>query len=248
LYDLHDVDITFPELNNQYLKYSTTVSQWINSFINQDVYTYLNSSMSGINGITLTSNDTDLTFTFSLTENGVTPGEYNNVTVDEYGRVLSGTNVAYAPPTSGTSILYGNGSGGFDNVTVGSGLSFTTGTLSATSTVSSVSVATANGFAGTVATPTTTPVITLETTINGVIKGNGTAISLAVAGTDYSAGTSGLSTGIVKSTTGTGALTIAIASDFPILNQNTTGNAATATTSVNISGRHCWICSISDIS
>jgi hypothetical protein len=35
-----------------------------------------------------------------------------------------------APATSGTSILYGNGSGGFSNVTVGSGLSFTTGTLS----------------------------------------------------------------------------------------------------------------------
>ena len=37
----------------------------------------------------------------------------------------------YAPPTSGTSILYGNGSGGFSNVTVGTGLSFVSGTLSA---------------------------------------------------------------------------------------------------------------------
>lgn len=36
----------------------------------------------------------------------------------------------YAPPTSGTSILYGNGSGGFSNVTVGTGLSFVGGTLS----------------------------------------------------------------------------------------------------------------------
>ena len=42
----------------------------------------------------------------------------------------SGTD--YAPATSGTAILYGNGSGGFSNVTVGSGLSFSTGTLSAT--------------------------------------------------------------------------------------------------------------------
>ena len=41
----------------------------------------------------------------------------------------SGTD--YAPATSGSSILYGNGSGGFSNVTVGSGLSFTAGTLSA---------------------------------------------------------------------------------------------------------------------
>lgn len=45
------------------------------------------------------------------------------------------TALGYTPgtTTSGTSILYGNGSGGFSNVTIGSGLSFTTGTLSATS-------------------------------------------------------------------------------------------------------------------
>ena len=36
-----------------------------------------------------------------------------------------------SPATSGTSILYGNGFGGFNNVTVGSGLSFSSGTLSA---------------------------------------------------------------------------------------------------------------------
>lgn len=52
-------------------------------------------------------------------------------------------------------------------------------------TVSSVSVVSANGFAGTVATATTTPAITLSTTITGLLKGNGTAISAAVAGTDY---------------------------------------------------------------
>lgn len=41
----------------------------------------------------------------------------------------SGTD--YAPATSGSSILYGNGSGGFSNVTIGTGLSFSGGTLSA---------------------------------------------------------------------------------------------------------------------
>lgn len=44
-------------------------------------------------------------------------------------------------------------------------------------TVTSVSVVSANGFAGTVATATTTPAITLSTTITGVLSGNGTAIS-----------------------------------------------------------------------
>ena len=52
-------------------------------------------------------------------------------------------------------------------------------------TVTSVSVGTANGFAGTVANPTTTPAITLETTVTGLLKGNGTAVSAAAAGTDY---------------------------------------------------------------
>lgn len=52
-------------------------------------------------------------------------------------------------------------------------------------TVTTVSVVTANGFAGSVANATTTPAITLTTTITGILKGNGTAISAAVADTDY---------------------------------------------------------------
>ena len=58
-------------------------------------------------------------------------------------------------------------------------------------TVTTVSVATANGFAGTVANASTTPAITLTTSITGVLKGNGTAISAAVSGTDYAPATSG---------------------------------------------------------
>ena len=54
-----------------------------------------------------------------------------------------------------------------------------------TGTVTSASVVSANGFAGTVATATTTPAITLTTTVTGLLKGNGTAISAATANTDY---------------------------------------------------------------
>ena len=46
-------------------------------------------------------------------------------------------------------------------------------------TVTTVSVATANGFGGSVATATTTPVITLTTNLTGLLKGNGTAMSVA---------------------------------------------------------------------
>lgn len=56
---------------------------------------------------------------------------------------------------------------------------------SGSGTVTSVSVATANGFAGTVANATTTPAITLTTTVTGILKGNGTAISAATPSTDY---------------------------------------------------------------
>ena len=52
-------------------------------------------------------------------------------------------------------------------------------------TVTTVSVVSTNGFAGTVANATTTPAITMTTSVTGVLKGDGTAISAATAGTDY---------------------------------------------------------------
>jgi len=55
-----------------------------------------------------------------------------------------------------------------------------------------------------------------------VVKINGVALS-------------GLATGILKNTTATGVPSIAVAGDFPTLNQNTTGSAATLTTSRNFS-------------
>lgn len=72
-------------------------------------------------------------------------------------------------------------------VTIGSAAGTWDSAYSVTSagTVTSVSVATANGLAGTVATATTTPAITLTTTVTGLLKGNGTAISAATAGSDY---------------------------------------------------------------
>jgi len=102
----------------------------------------------------------------------------------------------YAPsPISNGQILIGDGPQArweATTLTPGSGVSITNAagaiTISATGsggTVTSVSVVSANGFAGTVATSTTTPAITLSTSVNGIIKGNGTALSAAVAATDY---------------------------------------------------------------
>lgn len=83
-------------------------------------------------------------------------------------------------------------------------------------TVTTASVVSANGFAGTVANATTTPAITITTTITGVLKGNATAISAATSGTDYAPGTAALGTGLLKSTTGTGVLSIATNTDLPV--------------------------------
>ena len=112
--------------------------------------------------------------------------------------ILFGAHTALSqgiPPT------YGPGSGGGGGgITIGSPISGSctpgfviynnSGVLgceavSGTGTVTIVSVATANGMGGTVATATTTPAITLTTSVNGIVKGNGTAFSVAAAGTDY---------------------------------------------------------------
>lgn len=108
-----------------------------------------------------------------------------------FSNATAGTD--YAPATSGTSILYGDGAGGFSPVTIGSGITFSTGTLSATGsggTVTAVSVASANGFTGT-SSGGATPALTLATSVTGLLKGNGTAISAATSGTDYAPATSG---------------------------------------------------------
>jgi len=107
----------------------------------------------------------------------------------------SGTTWASSAALTQYGIVYGGGAGAAPVATAagttGQVLTATTGaaptwvTPAAGGTVTTVSVVSANGFAGTVATATTTPAITLTTSVTGLLKGNGTAISAAVANTDY---------------------------------------------------------------
>ena len=136
----------------------------------------------------------------------------------------SGTD--YAPATSGTSILYGNGSGGFSNVTIGTGVSFSTGTLSATGsggTVTSVAAltlgTTGTDLTSTVATGTTTPVITLN--VPTASASNRGALSAADWTTFNNKGS-----GTVTSVTGT-APVVSSGGTTPAISM------AAATTSVN---------------
>ena len=109
-------------------------------------------------------------------------------------------------------------------LTAGSGVgitgtypSFTITATGSGGTVTTASVVSANGFAGSVANATSTPAITISTSITGLLKGNGTAISAATAGTDYLVPAGALGT------PSSGNLTNCT---FPILNQNTNGSAA----------------------
>jgi|GEM_PF-3166300 len=118
------------------------------------------------------------------------------------------------------------------NITIaaGSGITVTsvanTITISSTlagGTVTNVSVVSANGFSGTVSNPTTTPAITVSTSITGLLKGNGTAISAASAGTDYVI-PSGSITGTASNITATSNSTL------------TTLSALTSASSLALSG------------
>ena len=116
--------------------------------------------------------------------------------------VQTGTIANYnldSSPTAG-GVVYGTGpalavsaAGTLGQVLISGGAGAPTWAASSGGTVTSVSVVSANGLAGTVATATTTPAITLSTTITGLLKGNGTAISAAASGTDYAPATSGTS-------------------------------------------------------
>jgi hypothetical protein len=87
-------------------------------------------------------------------------------------------------PTTGATVTYNTGTGVSSWLPAGTG------------TVTSVSVVSANGFAGSVATASSTPAITLSTSVTGILYGNGTSVAAAVAG------------------------------NFPTLNQATTASAA----------------------
>jgi hypothetical protein len=115
-------------------------------------------------------------------------------TADINGGTIDNTTIGATTPQNGSFVdLSVTGTTSFDGAQGTSGQVLTsagtgntpTWTTPTTGTVTSVSVVSANGFAGTVATSTTTPAITLTTSITGLLKGNGTAISAATNNTDY---------------------------------------------------------------
>lgn len=103
-----------------------------------------------------------------------------------------------------------------------------------TGTVTSVSVATANGFAGTVSNPTTTPAITISTTVTGILKGNGTAISAATPGTDYEVPLT-FSTGLTRATnTITNNVSTGVSGGQTIIGSTSTNSGMTYKTTTGV--------------
>ena len=112
------------------------------------------------------------------------------------GQLLIGNSDGYTLNTlgygAGISIVNGSGAitianTGVLSIAAGTGISISgsTGNVTINSTsLSSISIAASNGFAGT-SSGGTSPILTIKTTVTGLLKGNGTAISAAVANVDY---------------------------------------------------------------
>jgi hypothetical protein len=128
---------------------------------------------------------------------GLTPATpyWGNVTIG--GTLLPSHGGTGAGTLPLHNVLLGGGTGPITgvapstsgNVLTSNGTTWVSATPATSGTVTSVSVVSMNGFAGTVATATTTPAITLSTTINSpLLAGNGTAILAAnVTGTGSTA-------------------------------------------------------------
>ena len=160
-------------------------------------------SVASANGLagTVSNPTTSPAITLSTTVTGVLKGDGTTVSA-------ATANTDYLTPPSGSALLKAGSGGALANAAAGTDyqapISLTTvGTSGAatfasnvlnipnyaagagTGTVTSASVVSANGFGGTVATATTTPVITLTTSISGMLKGSGGALAAATANTDF---------------------------------------------------------------
>ncbi len=121
---------------------------------------------------------------------GLNVGLANGFTINSSGNItkINGATTSF-PAANAVGVLTNDGAGLLTWAPAGGG------------TVTTVSVVGANGFNGSVANATSTPAITIGTSLTGLLKGNGTALSAATAGTDYQApitltttGTSGAAT------------------------------------------------------
>ena len=184
------------------------------------IQTLTNKTISGASNTISNIGNSALTNS-SITINGTSVSLGGTITVSSASNLDGLTDVTITTPSTGQVLKY-NGSQWINDADATAG-------GAGVGTVTTVSVASANGFTGTVATASSTPAITITTSITGLLKGNATAISAATAGTDYQAPIGTIS-GIVKGN-GANALTAATAgTDYQApITLTTTGSSGAAT-------------------
>ena len=167
--------------------------------------------------------------TDQITDNAVTFAKLQDGVANTVLARAAATNGDVAGVALAASQLLGRGStGDISAITLGTNLSITGTTLNAAGggggggTVTSVSVVAANGFDGTITNPTINPAITLSTTVTGLVKGNGTTLSAATAGSDYQAP-------ITLTTTGTSGAATFISNTLNIPQYSGSGGSGTVT-------------------
>jgi len=163
----------------------------------------------------------DVTGTLPIANGGT-----NSTATPTAGAVVYGTGTALAYTAAGTT----------GQVLTSATAGTPTWSTPTTGTVTAVSVATANGLAGT-SSGGTTPALTLSTTITGVLKGNGTAISAAASGTDYAPATSGTSILYGNGAGGFSNVTIGTGVSFATGTLSATGSGGTVTSVSGTAGR-----------
>jgi len=174
---------------------------------------------------------------------GATNGNGGNISLTPGIKNGTGTvgHVNVADPASGfvsildTSSLSANRTYTFPNATGTLVLASNTQTITGKDLTTGNTFPTFNqnttGSAATLTTSRTIGILTGDVTssgsgFNGSANNTNTTTVTKINGTSLA----GLATGILKNTTTTGVPSIAVAADFPTLNQNTTGSAATLTT------------------
>ena len=127
-------------------------------------------------------------------------------------------NTDYLTPPTGTAMLKAGSGGALAAAVAGTDYQ---------APVSATGILKSSGVSGNVTAAVAGTDYQSAQSVTGMVKSSGVARSAAVSGTDYAPGTSALATGIVKSTTSTGALSIAVAgTDYVAPSGSITGTSA----------------------
>ena len=160
-------------------------------------------------------------------------GTANRISVSGSGIDISSAYVGQASITTLGTVLIGTWAAGTIN---GITVSSSSGTLNmATFNLTLSANATVGGTHSGTSSGSNTGDQAISITGDGTASGSVGVLTLAVTKIN-NVSLAGLATGILKNTTATGQPSIAVAADFPTLNQDTTGNATTATTASFLSG------------